>query len=124
MPTIFLLDDEPTIVLTWALILTKRGYKVEAFSDPQLALERIRQHPPDLLVSDVGLPEMTGIDLAITLLTERIGTKVLLVSGQAGTAEQLEDAVMKGHEFEVLPKPVGPALLLSKIQELLKPDSD
>src|SRR4051812_46780466 len=60
MARIFVLDDEDSIVRTWVLILTKFGYETTGFSHPHDALAAIRQTPPDLLVSDVGLPSMTG----------------------------------------------------------------
>lgn len=119
MRQIFVLDDEETIVKTWMLILAKYGYEASGFSNPFEALAAIRSSPPDLLVSDVSLPGMTGIDLAVTLLSENIPTKVLLCSGQTFTGDYIEEAVRKGYSFDVLAKPVGPALLLTKVRELL-----
>src|SRR5581483_2164158 len=108
MARIFVLDDEENIMRTWVLILGKSGHEVTGYSHPQAALDAIRQNPPDLLVSDVGLPGMTGIELAITLLKENLPTKVLLCSGQTVTAEYIDEAAELGYDFKVLPKPVGP----------------
>lgn len=119
MARIFVLDDEDSIVRTWVLILTKFGHETIGFSHPQDALAAIRKDPPELLVSDVGLPGMTGIELAIHLAKEKIPTKVLLCSGQTVTADYLDEAAEQGYHFTVLPKPVGPPQLLKAITDLL-----
>ena len=109
---------------TWVLILTKFGYQTTGFSHPHAALEAIRKNPPDILVTDVGLPAMTGIELAITLMDEGIPTKVLLCSGQTVTAEYIDAAAEKGYHFRVLAKPVGPALLVQSIRAALGESED
>ena len=119
MARVFVLDDEESIVRTWVLILTKFGYETTGFSHPHDALEAIRKNPPELLVSDVGLPAMTGIELAISMAKEGIPTKVLLCSGQTVTADYLDEAAEQGYHFTVLPKPVGPPQLLKSINNLL-----
>jgi len=96
----------------WQLILKKAGYEVTPFNDPRIALEAIRQNPPQVLVSDVGLPGMTGIELAITLIEESIPTRVILISGQPTTQEDIEKALARGYCLEVLPKPLGAERLL------------
>lgn len=119
MARIFVLDDEENIMRTWVLILGKSGHETTGFSHPREALEAIRQNPPDLLVSDVGLPGMTGIELAITLLKENLPTKVLLCSGQTVTADYIEEAAGRGYDFRVLPKPVGPPVLIETVRQML-----
>ena len=119
MARIFVLDDEENIMRTWVLILNKSGHETTGFGHPHAALEAIRQNPPDLLVSDVGLPGMTGIELAITLLKEKIPTKVLLCSGQTVTADYIDEAAHLGYDFAVLPKPVGPPVLIETVRQLL-----
>lgn len=119
MARIFVLDDEENIMRTWVLILSKSGHETTGFSHPQAALEAIRQNPPDLLVSDVGLPGMTGIQLAITLSKEAVPTKVLLCSGQTVTADYLDEAAALGYAFKVLAKPVGPPLLIETVRQML-----
>ena len=113
-----MLDDEPNITRTWALILSNTGYEATPFTDPQDALAAIRLDPPDVLLSDVGLPGMSGIDVAIALVQENIRTVVVLMSGQAATQNSLDEAIERGYSFEVLAKPVGPAKLLQLIHSL------
>jgi CheY-like chemotaxis protein len=81
-------------------------------------LQTARLEAPDLLISDVVMPQLSGIDLAIQLREYCPDCKVLLFSGQAATAELLESARARGYTFELLLKPVHPADLLAKIQNV------
>jgi YesN/AraC family two-component response regulator len=74
--------------------------------NPLEALEAARTVRPDLVIADVVMPELSGIDLAV-LLKERCPTsKVILFSGVAETEDLLEAARQEGHYFEVLAKPI------------------
>jgi CheY-like chemotaxis protein len=85
--TVFVVDDESVIALTLATILKQSGFIAKAFTNPAEALNSAGSEAPDLLVSDVMMPEMLGVDLAIQLKAIRPACKVLLFSGQAATAE-------------------------------------
>jgi CheY-like chemotaxis protein len=114
-PTIFVVDDEPVVADTLAAILRQAGFTASSFHNPHDALGKARSGCPDLLITDVIMPGMTGIELAIQFQKACVQCKVLLFSGQAATADLLEDARSHGHEFEVLAKPIHPADLLAKI---------
>ncbi len=118
MPRVFVVDDEPAIAFTLAAILRLNGYDAESFVNPLEALEAIAANLPDLLISDVMMPEMSGVDLAVRLKEECPTCKVLLFSGQAETADLLKAARENGHDFELLPKPVHPAELLARLQDV------
>jgi CheY-like chemotaxis protein len=66
-PRIFVVDDEPVIASTLAAILTLHGYSATSFTSPQEALNAARWMAPDLLISDVAMPGISGIDLAIQM---------------------------------------------------------
>jgi DNA-binding NtrC family response regulator len=83
------------------------------------ALEASRSHSPDLLISDVVMPEINGIELAIQLLQICPECKVLLFSGQANTQTILEAAQANGHDFEIISKPIHPTDLLKKVNQRL-----
>jgi CheY-like chemotaxis protein len=114
---IVVLDDEQTISFTLGAILSRAGYVAEWYLNPREALEAIRQQPPDLMLSDVAMPEMTGIELAIRLFEENIRTKVLLRSGNTATAEILQEAERAGYSFEVLAKPISPPISYSGLSK-------
>jgi len=72
---------------------------------------------PDLVIADVVMPGLSGIDLAVRLKELCPTCKVLLLSGQAKTADLLEAARGQGHDFAVLAKPIHPTDLLARIKD-------
>jgi CheY-like chemotaxis protein len=115
---VFVVDDESVIAATLAIILNQSGFQAESFTNPVQALEQARTTRPDLIISDVMMPEMTGIELAIAIKNECPECKILLFSGQAATADLLKTAREQGNEFHLLMKPIHPADLLQSIRTL------
>ena len=116
---ILIVDDEITIADTLALIFKTQHYEAQVAYTAERAIEVIAAWRPDLAVLDVILPEMNGIDLAIVIKVNYPGCHVILFSGHANTAMLLEEAGKKGYQFEVLPKPVHPNLMLERAEDLL-----
>jgi DNA-binding NtrC family response regulator len=119
-PRVFVVDDEVVIANTLGVILRQQGFEAHSFNLPLEALNAAREMTPDLLISDVVMPLLSGIELAIQLREVCPNCKVLLFSGQAATASMLESARASGHDFEVLAKPVHPADLLKKIRKVIE----
>jgi CheY-like chemotaxis protein len=71
---------------------------------------------PDMLISDVIMTDLNGIDAAIKIREMLPLCKILLFSGQAATADLLDRAQGQGHQFEILAKPVHPQDLLAKLR--------
>jgi DNA-binding NtrC family response regulator len=117
MECVFVVDDEAAIALTLAAILKINGYDARSFVNPLEALEAITTVQPDLLITDVMMPQLSGIDLAVRVKEECPACKVLLFSGQAQTADLLEAAREQGHDFELLSKPIHPDDLLARIKD-------
>jgi len=118
--TVLVVDDESVIAETVAAILSQSGYAVTTAYDGPEALEIALLSPPELLITDVSLPGMTGIELAITIRRIFPDCKVLLFSGHAATAGLLAGAERAGHSFTLLSKPVHPKDLLSWVSQSLK----
>jgi DNA-binding response OmpR family regulator len=118
---VFVVDDESVIAFTLAAILGRSGFAAFPFTHPKEALLHAQSDPPDLLISDVMMPEMSGIDLAIQIKVGSPGTHVLLFSGQAATADLLKSARAEGHDFRLLTKPVHPTDLLAAVRLLTNP---
>jgi CheY-like chemotaxis protein len=122
-PRIFVVDDEHVIAATLATILHMNGFSARFFTDPLEALAAARLDAPDLLVSDVAMPGLSGVDLAIQIKGQYPECKILLFSGQAATLDLLKDARSQGHSFQLLQKPVHPSVMLSTIGELATENS-
>ncbi len=110
------MDDEKVIADTLAIILTKAGFDASAVYTGTGAVERARMDRPDLVISDVMMPDMNGVDAAIHIRGFLPGCKILLFSGRAETAGLLDKARAQGHDFEILSKPVHPQDLLAKLR--------
>jgi CheY-like chemotaxis protein len=115
-PKVLVADDERVIADTLAIILNQHGYDASAVYTGTAAVERARSVRPDLVISDVIMPDMNGVDAAIKIRAMLPNCKILLFSGQAATADLLESARQQGHEFEILAKPVHPQDLLAKLR--------
>lgn len=113
---VLVVDDEQVIADTLAKILDLNGYDASAVYTGTAAVESARSLQPDLIISDVIMPDMDGIEAAIQIRAFLPNCKILLFSGQAATADLLEKARSRGHEFEILGKPVHPSDLLAKLK--------
>ena len=118
-PVVLVVDDESAIADTLSEILTLSGYAAMPVYDGEEALETALLMPPELLITDVMLPGMSGIELAISIRRIFPDCKVLLFSGQAATTDLLASAKRAGHEFTLLNKPVYPTDLLRRVSESL-----
>jgi len=114
---VLVVDDERVIADTLAIILNKSGFDASAVYSGSGAVSSARAAAPDLIISDVVMDDMNGIETAIEIRKFLPNCKILLFSGQAATADLLEKARAKGHEFEILAKPVHPQDLLARIKE-------
>jgi CheY-like chemotaxis protein len=115
-PKVLVADDERVIADTLAMILNQSGFEARAVYSAEKALEQAATFAPDMLISDVIMADLNGIDAAIQFRVMLPKIKILLFSGQAATADLLEKARTKGYEFEILAKPVHPQDLLNKLR--------
>jgi DNA-binding NtrC family response regulator len=112
---VFVVDDERIIADSLATILNHSGYQASAFYDAESALLACELGKPDCIITDVVMPGMSGVDLAVEIKDRFPACRVLLFSGQAATADLLATVRGRGLDFDVLPKPVHPRDLLAKI---------
>ena len=116
---VYIVDDEHVIAHTLAAILKNSGFDATAFTSPLDALDAANSNAPDLLITDVMMPEMSGVDLGIHFRTRFPQCNVLLFSGLATTAALLDEARKQGHDFTLLAKPIHPKDLLAAIGSLI-----
>lgn len=109
-------DDERVIADTLSIILNQSGFDATAVYSGEKAVEMAGTLKPNMLISDVIMQDMNGIDAAIQIRELVPNCKILLFSGQAATADLLESARKQGHNFEILAKPVHPQDLLARLR--------
>jgi len=119
-PTILVVDDEETLANTTIEILNMAQFCAFGAYDGQTALELAAKLNPDILLTDVLMPGMNGVELAIAISQLLPKTQILLISGQAGTIDLLEKARLEGYRFELIAKPIHPAKLIERLSELGK----
>ena len=112
---VLVVDDEHTIADTLVIILTQAGFDAVAAYSGREAVRRASQLRPDLIITDVVMPDMNGIDASIAIRSFLPQCKILLFSGQANTANLLQRSRSSGHSFELLAKPIPPADLIAKL---------
>jgi CheY-like chemotaxis protein len=117
-PSVFVVDDEHLIASTLSAILNQCGYLTTFFTIPQEALVAVRVKAPDLLISDVMMLGLSGVDLAIQVHTECPDCKILLFSGYADAWDLVDEARLQGHDFLFVEKPVHPSALLARLKVL------
>ena len=117
---VLVVDDESAIADTIAKILSLSGYPAVSAYDGNDALEIALLRPPEMLITDVALPGMNGIELAVTVKRIYPDCRILLFSGQAATSDLLATAGRAGHHFTLLNKPVPPQDLLTIVAENLR----
>ena len=120
---ILIVDDEHAIVDSLAEIIAGAGYEVcRAYSGGE-ALRQASEFCPNVLLSDVLMPEIHGFDLALEVKKAFPDCRLILFSGQAATAqlalEYSRTFSRLGYRFQLLPKPLHPEMLLKKLEESL-----
>jgi len=116
---ILVVDDEVAVAESLAMIFRTCGYEVRSAHSAEQAIETISEWQPDLAIVDVMLPQMNGIEFGIVLKSNYSACRVVLVSGHPGTSELLEIARGRGHQFEILAKPLHPDVMLQIVSNLL-----
>lgn len=112
---VLIVDDEHVIADTLSLICKYHGYQVETAYSGETAVEKAADWRPNVLISDVVLGGISGLDAALEICRKDPGCRVILLSGQPLGVDQLNRAKECGQVFEVLLKPVHPETLLRRL---------
>lgn len=115
MATILIIeDDEPTRVLL-RFVLESAGHDVREAPNGRLGLLCYREKPPDLVITDIVMPEMNGLDLILELTRSFLNVKVIAISGSLESAGRLNVAKLLGARQTFL-KPLDLKQVLSAVQ--------
>jgi CheY-like chemotaxis protein len=115
-PKVLIADDEQVIADTLAMILNQGGFEARAVYSCVKALELAPSFQPDMLISDVIMAELNGVEAAIKMRALLPDIRVFLLSGQTATAELLEKENASNYGFEVLVKPLHPQDLIRRLR--------
>ena len=117
-PKVLIVDDEHVIADTLAMILRESGFEAETAYSGEESIAKAKSFQPDMVVTDVVMSGMSGIDAALEIRQMLPVCKVLLFSGQASTANLLDGARENGYHFDILEKPMHPADLIERLRRL------
>jgi len=103
---IMIIDDEPIVGKRLKQALTKFGIAVEVFEDPEIALNRLKDKHFDIVVTDIRMDKIDGIQILERVLERSDHTRVIIITGYA-TMEVAREALAKG-AFDFIAKPFKP----------------
>jgi adenylate cyclase len=117
--TILIVDDEEDIRAVLQACLEAAGFHVRTASSGIDALERIRSDPPDLIVHDIMLPDITGLDVCALVKRDRRLRRIpfILLTARSQPQDRLTGAALGADAY--LNKPFNPDELLAKVRRLL-----
>lgn len=120
---VLIADDELNIARTLKQILLNEGFHARAVYGGRAAVEAATEWHPDLLLADVHMPDMNGIDAAIQITHGMPNCKILLFTANVVAYDLMKDARERGYNFSVLLKPVHPVELIREVSAALAGDS-
>ena len=112
---VMILDDEPIVGKRLSPALTKAGFEVEVFMNPTEALARLNEKEFDIVVTDLRMEEVDGIQVLEHIMEKCKNTRVILITGYA-TVEVAREALVKG-AFDFIAKPFKPKDLRAVINK-------
>ena len=114
---IFVIEDELSIARLVQSVLVEFGFEVECFHTGASALRRLAVRRPDLCITDLGLPDMDGLDL-VRRITAESDAGVLILTGRGHTADRVMGLELGGDDY--VTKPFEPRELVARIRSILR----
>lgn len=115
---VLVVDDEPPIRRFLRTTLTAQGYDIAEAEDGAAALEAVRRRPPDLLVLDLGLPGIGGLEVIRRLRADGVAAPIIVLSSRADEAGKVEALDLGADDY--VTKPFGMDELLARIRAALR----
>jgi DNA-binding NtrC family response regulator len=105
--TVWVVDDDSTVLDVMGAMLRQLGYKVELFEKGEIALQRYADGPPDLLVADLRMPGMTGLELTRAVLEKDPQAIVMILTGYPSIPDAVEAIRLGATDFISKPCTIG-----------------
>jgi DNA-binding NtrC family response regulator len=115
---LLVVDDEPDMLSTCRKFLTGEGYEVEVAENGRAAIERVEMFQPDLVITDLKMPGMDGMEVLRRIKENQPDTTVMMFTG-FGTIEDAVEAMKEG-AFDFITKPFSPDHLLIAVERALR----
>jgi DNA-binding NtrC family response regulator len=115
---VLLVDDEEIVGKRLRSALEKHGYSVEVFANGESAVARLQEKQFDIVVSDIRMDQLDGLDVLDAVQRHAARTKTILMTGYA-TMEVAREALLKG-AFDFIAKPFRPSELLKLIDKAVR----
>ncbi len=116
-PRILVVDDEPNILSTLAPLLRSRGYEVFTAMSGRAAVEAAERDKPDLMVLDLGLPDMDGVDVC-RIVRESANVPIVVLSARGAEGDKVRALDLGADDY--VTKPFGAEELLARIRAALR----
>jgi len=117
MKTVLVVDDEPKIVQLARDYLEHAGFKVASASDGREALAAFRANVPDLIVLDLGLPHVDGLDVA-RAVRKTSNVPIVMLTGRADESDRIAGLELGADDY--VPKPFSPKELVARVRAVLR----
>lgn len=122
MKTILLIDDDPTVQKLFSMFLEKQGYEILQAENGKIGMRIIEQDQPDLVITDIMMPEMDGLEILLAIRKSSSDVPVIAISGGMRNLpiNFLKQAKLFGAHY-IFEKPVPLSVLLGAVEDLLEP---
>ena len=117
---ILLVDDDPDILEFLTYNIKQEGYEIETAENGILAIEKLKSYKPDLIILDVMMPEMDGIETCEEIRKQPKFDDVIISFLTARGEDYSQIAGFKSGADDYITKPIRPKVLMSKIKSLLR----
>lgn len=114
---ILLIDDEPHVTSVISHFLIKSGYIVDTANNGLVALERVSANMPDVIISDIQMPKMTGLEFCETFRSEYLESDSLIIIMTSRTERDFRERAGDVENVEFFEKPLSPRKLVSRLKD-------
>ncbi len=115
---ILIVDDEPNIVQLARMYLQREGYRVESAGDGRIALDKVRQLRPALMILDLMLPELDGMEICRRLRSERNPVPIFMLTARDEDIDKILGLELGADDY--LAKPFNPHEMVARVKAILR----
>lgn len=115
MTKILIVDEDTDVLRLLRVKLNAAGYEVSRARDGKEALVQVEKEQPEIIITELLLPDINGLDLLVQLKAEQSTAALILILSSAGSDEEIAAALAAG-AADYVSKPFSPQLLLERIR--------